>query len=114
MRQPFEVELWKPVDDSRISSLLRRVSRLPRKPITKLSLTYDWAKSYACGMPSERCCFLPTRMSKPRCSSAWTVEKLAVLWIPASRLHECDTRVSETLAHLGPVTPALPLFGFRS
>src|SRR5262249_8586155 len=48
----------------RISSLLKRVSRLPRKPITKLSPTFEWVKSSACGMPSVRCCFLRMRMNR--------------------------------------------------
>jgi hypothetical protein len=61
MRPPFEVELWKPVDDTP-HLLAATVSFEAAEKV--LSLTFDWAKSSACGMPSVRCCFLPTRMNK--------------------------------------------------
>ena len=63
MRPPFIVELWKPSDDTPHLLATERVSRLPRTPIRRQSLTFEWAKLSECGMASEHCCFLRTRMT---------------------------------------------------
>ena len=67
MRPPFEVELWKPVDDTPHLLAVTVSFEAAEKAYQEASLTFDWAKSSACGMPSVRCCFLPTSPSQ-RCS----------------------------------------------
>ena len=75
MKPPFKVELWKTVDDTP-HLLAVTVSRLPIKPIRRLSLTFEWAKLSECGMASGHCCFLRTRMT-----SLWIKDRQAsVVW----------------------------------
>ena len=63
MRPPFKVEIWKPVDDNPHLFAVTESFEAGEKPIRRLSLTFEWAKSSECGVPSEHCCFRQTRMT---------------------------------------------------
>jgi hypothetical protein len=64
MRPPFEVELWKPVDDTphllAVAVSFEAAEKAYQEAVANLRL----GEVVPCGMPSVRCCFLPTRMNK--------------------------------------------------
>ena len=79
MRPPFKVEIWKPVDDNPHLFAVTESFEAGEKPIRRLSLTFEWAKSSECAMLSEHCCFLQMRMT-----SLWIKDRVGNA-IPSSR-----------------------------